>query len=280
MHDTIVIGGGPAGISAALTLRARNKSVLIVSNPAHESGLAKAERIDNYPGLPAVTGHDLIEVFEKQASDKGVDFREGRVVGVMPFDGTFMVSIGSDVEEAGSVILALGTTPAKALPGEQELLGHGVSYCATCDGMLYRGRAVCVVGEGAEALVEAGFLAELGCQVTYCGKECPAELPEGVVCRVGRRFEIAGADKVEAFIVDGESIPCSAVFVLRPAIAPGNLLTGLVTEGAFIKVDHSMSTNLPGVFAAGDCTGKPLQVAKAVGEGQLAAFAAVDYLQR
>jgi len=278
MPDVIIIGGGPAGISAALTLRARNKTVLIVSNDAAGSGLAKAERIDNYPGLPGVTGRELIDIFERQADERGVERRTGRVVGVMPFGRRFMVSIGSDVEETGSVILALGATKAKVFPGEEELLGRGVSYCATCDGMLYRGRDVCVVGGTDEALEEARFLAGIGCRVTYCATKPPVSVPEGLTFLQGRSFEIVGQDKVTALSVDGVEVPCEAVFVLRPAIAPGKVVPGLEVDGSAIVVDAHMATSVPGVFAAGDCVGKPLQVAKAVGEGQLAAFGAVAWL--
>lgn len=279
MFDVIVIGAGPAGTAAALTLKARGRSPLVVSNDTAQSGLAKAEVINNYPGMPRVSGAQMVDVFKRQLDDMGIERRLGRVVSIMPFGNRFMVGIGSDVEETGAVVLALGAAPAKPFPGEQELLGRGVSYCATCDGMLYKGRKVLVVGNNPEALQEAGFLAGIGCEVTYCAKAEPDTLPEGVNFLQGRNFKAKGADKLQALEVDGVDIPCDGVFVLRPALSPASLVQGLGTDGPYISVDSNMATNIPGIFAAGDCVGKPLQVAKAVGDGQLAAFSADGYLK-
>lgn len=278
MTDIAIIGAGPAGVSAALTAKARNKSVFLVSNDPMQSPLARAERIDNYPGLARVSGAEMTSEFKAQLDDAGIEIVHERVISIMPFGDGFMLSVGSEVQEAGAVILAIGASQGKELPGERKLLGKGVSYCATCDGMLYRGRTVCVVGKTDEAQKEANFLAEIGCNVTFISSVPAPLLIDKVAYRLGRRLEIVGEETVEGIKVDDELIPCDAVFVLRPSIAPENLIAGLETEGPNIKVDASMRTNIPGVFAAGDCTGKPLQIAVAVGEGQLAAFGAVQYL--
>ena len=292
MVDVLIIGIGPAGVSAALTLRNRGKEVLIVSNDPYESGLAKAERIDNYPGVPSCTGRELVKAVVDQLDAMGIEPREGRVVSVMPFGDKLMASIGADVVEVGAVILATGAAKGKPYAGEAELLGKGVSYCATCDGMLYRGKDVCVIGANAEAENEAAFLAGIGCNVTYFSRK-PAtelgELAEGAQVKqvVAKKYEVKGdveagepgaPGKVASLVADDVEYPCAAVFVLRPQIAPASLIPGLETEGAYIKVDAEMRTNIPGVFAAGDCVGGHLQVAKAVGDGQVAAFSAADYL--
>ena len=315
MYDIAIVGAGPAGVSAALTAKARNKNVMLVSNDPHHSPLARAERIDNYPGLAQVSGSDMVQGLIDQLRMSGIEWVEGRVTSVTPLGqylpeelsqeggqleellqddaqveatqqqerlwrGYFMLGVGSDVIEARSLILALGLAPARQYPGEAELLGHGVSYCATCDGMLYRNRAVCVVGNNDEAQEEANFLASIGCEVTYVGKGAAPLLSEDILLREGRNIAVQGDEMVTGLLVDGDLLPCDAVFILRPAVAPGYLLDGLEMDGAFIRVDAAMATSVPGVFAAGDCTGKPLQVAKAVGEGQLAAFAAVGYLEK
>jgi thioredoxin reductase (NADPH) len=279
MTDIAIIGAGPAGVAAALTARARGKSVYLVSNDPLHSGLAKAERIDNYPGMVGKTGAQVVQGMLDELDSLGIELHEGRVISVLPFGDEFMLGIGQDMVQANAVILALGAAKGTAFPGEQELLGRGVSYCATCDGMLYRDRTVCVVGSTEEAEKEAAFLAGIGCKVTYVSHREPlGDLAEGIEFRKMTKVEIVGEDSVRGLVIDGEEMPCDAVFVLRPAIAPSSLIPGIETEGAFISVDGDMRTNIPGVFAAGDCVGKPLQVAKAVGQGQLAAFAAVEYL--
>jgi len=280
MTDIAIIGAGPAGISAALTARNRGKSVEIISNDPFDSGLAKAERIDNYPGLVGESGTEIVSGMLAGLESVGLEVRHGRVISVLPFDGEFLVGVGQDMVQARSVILAVGAMKGSQLPGEQRLLGRGVSYCATCDGMLYKDRPVCVVGSGSEAESEAAFLAGIGCQVTYVSDREPTSLAGDVAFRQGRKLEVVGDEVVEGLVVDGDTIDCEAVFVLRPSIAPTNLVADLETDGSFVKADGSMRTNIEGLFAAGDCTGKPLQVAKAVGQGQIAAFSAIEYLDR
>ena len=155
-----------------------------------------------------------------------------------------------------------------------------MSYCATCDGMLYRGRPVAVVGRSGDAPREASYLKSLGCQVVYVAARRPDALDGDIPFIQANRLEITGAQTVTALVADGTPIPCSGVFILRDAVAPTDLLPQLETREGAIRVDRSMSTSVPGVFAAGDCTGGPLQVSKAVGEGLVAALSAAEYLDR
>lgn len=259
MYDIAVIGGGPAGLAAAIHTRARGKTALVVTNEPTASPLCRAERIDNYPGLPQIGGRALVEEMLAQAKDLGVELRPGRVLNVLPVGGTYMLSVGSDVAEARAVVLAVGAARPAKLPGEAELLGRGVSYCATCDGMFYRGRTVAVAGDAPDLAEETEFLRKIGCEVTQ-------------VPLAG--LKILGEGKVEAVESKGERIPCDGVFLLRRSVALSDLLPGLETENGYIKVDRAMRTNLPRIYAAGDCTGQPLQIAKAVGEGQMAAHTA------
>ena len=263
MYDIAIIGSGPAGVSAAVTARVRGKSVAIVSNPASDSGLCKAERIDNYPGIPAVTGAELSEALISHALSLGAELFTGRVLSVIPSDDTIFLSYGQEVLEARALILATGVVRTSAFPGERELLGRGVSYCATCDGMLYRGKKVCVVCLSPSAAEDAVFLRSIGCDV---------------FATTSKKIAVGGEDRVEWVEVDGERSSCDGVFILRESVAPDLLVPDLALEGGHIRAGASGETNVPGVFAAGDCTGTPYQIAKAVGEGQLAAFAAVKYL--
>ncbi len=263
-YDVIVIGGGPAGLSAAVNVRARGRSVLVVSNPLEENPLWKAERVDNYLGLPGLSGAELLERFHAHAEGALVEFREGRVLNAMAMGADWYVSIGSDVESAKAVVLAAGVARGKKFPGEAEFLGRGVSYCATCDGMLFRGRNVVVAGFSDSAKHEAEFLTSIGCSVTYFDRP--------------KKCEILGGEKVERVVCDGESVEAACVFLLRPALAPTDIFPEIAVENNYVKVDRAMATNLPGVFAAGDCTGGPLQVSRAAGEGLIAGQSAAKYV--
>lgn len=264
-YDVLVIGGGPAGLSAAQNVRARGRTALVISNPLEENPLWKAKEVDNYLGLPRLTGAELLTAFQRHAESSGAEFLEGRALSALRSGESWYVSVGNTMVQGTAVVLAAGVVRGKKLPGEAELLGRGVSYCATCDGMLYRGKRVAVLGWTPSAEKEAAFLEGIGCQVLYLDKP--------------RDCAIQGAEKVEAVTCGGVTEAVEAVFLLRPAMAPGDLFPGLETGGGFVAVDREMRTNLPGVFAAGDCTGGPLQVSKAVGEGltagqKAAAFAA------
>ena len=264
-YDVLVIGGGPAGLSAAQNVRARGKTALVVSNPLEENPLWKAKEVDNYLGLPRLSGAELLTAFQRHAESSGAEFLEGRALSALRSGESWYVRVGNTMVQGKAVVLAAGVVRGKKLPGEAELLGRGVSYCATCDGMLYRGKRVAVLGWTPSAEKEAAFLEGIGCQVLYLDKP--------------RDCAIRGAEKVEAVTCGGITEAVEAVFLLRPAMAPGDLFPGLETGGGFVAVDREMRTNLPGVFAAGDCTGGPLQVSKAVGEGltagqKAAAFAA------
>ena len=262
--DILVIGGGPAGLSAAENARARGRSVLVVSNPQEENPLWPAERVDNYPGLPAVSGAELLTQLRRHAERSGAEFLTGRALTSVRMGDAWYVSVGPDMYNAKAVVLAAGVARGKKFPGEAEFLGRGVSYCATCDGMLYRGKAVAVLGYSDSARQEAEFLERIGCRVTYFDRP--------------RTCEIHGEETVRSVTCDGQSTDVDCVFILRPALAPTDLFPGLETEKGFVAVDRRMATNLPGLFAAGDCTGGPLQAAKAAGEGLIAGQSAAAYV--
>lgn len=262
--DVLVIGGGPAGLSAGINVRARGKTALVVTNPVEENPLWKSERVENYLGLPGSSGEELLTAMRRHAEADGVEFLTGKAVSAMFMTDKWYVSVGSDVQEASAVVLAAGVARGRKFPGEEEFLGRGVSYCATCDGMLYRNKPVAVLGFSESARHEAEFLKSIGCEVYYFDRP--------------RACAISGAGKVERVTCGGEAVEVACVFILRPAMAPTDLFPGLGVENGYVQVDRRMATALPGVFAAGDCTGGPLQAAKAAGEGLIAGQSAAAYV--
>ena len=262
--DVIVIGGGAAGTSAAMTLRNRGKSVAVVSNRPETGSLYKAEWVTNYPGLPPMSGAEMTALFLRQLEESGARIIQGRALSVMPMGEIFGVAVGSDYYMCSALILAAGITREKLYPGESEFLGMGVSYCATCDGMLYRGKTVAVVGGGEEARHDADFLESIGCRVLRFEKNL--------------RYEIRGGAKADTLLTGGEEHKVDGIFIIKDTVSVTKLVPGLVYENGAVAVDRKQATSVPGVFAAGDCTGKPFQLAKAVGEGNVAALSAVDYI--
>ncbi|PKM73715.1 MAG: thioredoxin reductase [Firmicutes bacterium HGW-Firmicutes-16] len=268
MTDIIIIGGGPAGVSAALTAKNRGKSVKIISNSAELSNLWKAKSVENYPGLPNASGAELMMTFRKQLEDAGIEIVSGRALNALSMGTSFSVSVGQDYFECKAIILTTGIVQQSTYPGEQEFLGRGVSYCATCDGMLFRGKKVAVIGLNEEAESEANFLRSIGCIVEYFDKNR------------AKKFEIKGEETVAALIADDVVYQVDGIFILRSTIAPNSFLTGLGTDNGHIISDGAMKTTVDGVFAAGDCTGRPYQVARAVGQGNTAALSASEYLDK
>ena len=278
-YDIIVLGSGPAGLSAAVTARGRNKSVLVIGNRWQDSPLARAERVDNYLGMPGMTGMEMLEAFQRHAQEMGVEMVTGKLLSIMEWEG-FTLTVGSQLYQGSALILAPGVVRQAKFPGEETYLGRGVSYCATCDGMLYRNKPVAVVGRSKDAPHEAAYLKSIGCQVVYVAPKRPDQLEEDIPFIQAAKLAVKGEQTVTALEADGADIPVNGVFILREAVAPGDLLPGLTLEKGAIQVDRSMATSVPGVFAAGDATGAPLQVSKAVGEGLIAALSACEYLDR
>jgi len=264
-YDVLIIGGGIAAVSAALTCRNRGKNVAVVVNSVQSQSLYKAEMITNYPGV-TMTGKEFAEMLNRQLEGCGAELIHGRALSVMPLGDTFGVAVGNDFYEAKSVILALGITRENLYPGEGEFLGRGVSYCATCDGMLYKGKKVALIGNSAEAYEDVAFLKEICSEVLHFPKP--------------QKFEISGGMKVNKLTVAGEEHEVDAVFIIKDSISVSKLAEGLEKDKNGIVVDRSMATSIPGIFAAGDCTGKPYQLAKAAGEGNIAALSACEYIQK
>ena len=278
-YDCAIIGTGPAGLSAALTLKAMNKNFLWFGAAKLSQKVRRAERISNYPGLSHVSGAEMAASFTRQIAEACITITEKTVTTVCHMGDFYGILCNQEMFEASTVILATGVEAVKPIPGELELLGAGVSYCATCDGMLYRGKTIAVVSTSAEFEHEAAYLADLAEKVYYIPLYRGATLEREnlhILSQIPRA--VLGAGRVEALQFDEEAISVDGVFFLKAAVSPSALVMGLETEGGHVIVDRHCRTNLPGCFAAGDCTGRPYQYVKAAGEGNVAAHAVVQYL--
>ncbi|CVK20265.1 NAD(P)/FAD-dependent oxidoreductase [Sporomusa sphaeroides] len=280
--DIAVIGGGPAGLSAALTGRIRNKNIGLFEHLDFSQKLQKAHLVDNYLGLPEVTGKGMMQHFSAHALAHGPQLIKEKVITVFPGDNMFTLLTPGNTYEAKAVIFATGVVSTLLFAGERELLGRGVSYCATCDGRMFQGRDVAVISYTEEGENETAFLGELCRNVYYLPqyKGDFGELRAPITVVSGRPKAIVGDGQVEKLVTDKEELKVHGVFILRHSDPVENLLPGLELDGEVIKVNRDMSTNIPGVFAAGDCTGKPWQIAKATGEGLVAVLSAITHIDK
>ena len=279
-YDCAVIGTGPAGLSAVLNLKIRNKTYVWFGSRTLSDKVLKAEQIRNYPGLPDITGAQLNAAFLQQVSDMGLEITELMVTQAVRAQDGWALFAGPEFFEAKTVILASGTAQVKTVPGEQDFLGRGVSYCATCDGGLYRDKTIGVICGSPRFLHEAEYLADIAKKV-YLFPLYPfaGDLPENTERMKNGVAGVLGGLRVNALkLTDGSELPVDGLFCLRDAVALNTLFEGLETEDGHVKVDRAMRTNLPGVFAAGDVTGRPYQYTKAVGEGNIAAHSVTEYL--
>ncbi|MDY3782304.1 MAG: NAD(P)/FAD-dependent oxidoreductase [Candidatus Faecousia sp.] len=279
-YDIAIIGTGPGGVSAAITAKVRGKNLILFGSRHLSEKLEKAHSILNYPGLPNVSGQELALAFREQLDSLEIPITEKQVTAVYAMGDYFALQTPEELVEARTVILAAGVVTAKPLPGENELLGRGISYCATCDAHFYRGKTVAVIGYSGHSCREADFLAE-SCEKVLYFPAAPHDVtvsPKVTVVR-DKPSAILGQRQVTGIkTVSGAEYPVDGVFVLRDAVAPDKLVPGIQTQGNHIQVDLQMRTNLPGLFACGDVTGTPYQYVKAAGQGNVAALSAVAYL--
>jgi len=282
IYDTAIVGTGPAGVSAALTLTIRDKNIVWIGDPSLSGKVEKAEKILNYPGVAKTTGKDLNALFKEQIADLGIEIQDHMVTGIMPFGDHFALTAGEEFYEAKTVILATGIVFKVALPGESELVGKGVSYCATCDGRLYKGRKIAVICNNPRFESEVLFLADLAESVDLFAeyKDVSSELTDRANINIHSKKAgaVKGEGRVEGVETDDGVIEAEGLFILRDSVSMSTLLPGLEIMDGHINVNRSMETNIKGVFAAGDCTGRPYQYTKAVGEGNIAAHGVLEVL--
>ena len=276
MYDVIIIGSGPAGISAAIYLKRAKKNILIVSNG--KSALQKAHKIENYYGIESISGEELHKVGIKQVERLGVSIEKDEVINIS-VDRHFIVTTVNREFEAKKVIIATGTNRmAPNIKGIKEFEGKGVSYCAICDAFFYRNKDVAVIGNGNYAIHEAKQLKPVAKSVTILtdGKEMVQnrdasdfDVEETPIreFRGGNRIEEVEFDNNNTKKIDG-------VFVAIGTASSTDLAKkiGAVVKNNNIVVNENMETTVKGLYACGDCTGGLLQVNKAVYEGAIAAL--------
>ena len=279
MYDVALIGTGAAGVSAALTLKALNKNFIWFGSRSLSSKISSAEKIRNYPGLPFISGGEMREVFLRQVDEMDIEITPKNVTGLYQMDGHYGILCNKEMFEAKTVILCTGVESVKPIPGELEFVGRGVSYCATCDGFLYKNKTIAVECTSKELEHEIEYLASLAAKVWLMPMYKNVEISlENVEIIKEKPLEIRGGQKAEKLVFSDREIEVDGVFMLKQAITPSVLLNGLDTADGHIVVDRSCASNLKGCYAAGDCTGRPYQYAKAVGEGNIAAHSAAEYL--
>lgn len=278
-YDIAIIGSGPAGISAALNARIRNKDFIIFGNKNLTSKIVKAPKINNYLGFPDVTGELLKEKFQEHLNSMNIEISEERINSIYAMGEYFALMANDKTFEAKSIIIATGIEYTRPIKGEEEFLGRGVGYCATCDAPLYKNKIVTIIGHNKEAENETNYVSEIAEKVYYIPMyKGNYNLNDNVKLIEDKPEEVVGDLKVKELILKNSKIETNAVFILKDSISPGQLVPGLAMEKGHINVDRLMKTNIPGCFAAGDCVGKPYQYIKAAGEGNIASLSAVKYL--
>ena len=280
----IRVGNGPAGLSAALYTSRANLKTLVIGKD--DGALTKADRIENYFGMAEpISGCELVENTKKQARTLGAELMEDEIFHISR-NGGFRLEGRKGVYEAKTVLLATGTARKTAnIPGFSKLEGRGVSYCAVCDAFFYRGRKVGVLGNEDYAIHELGQLLPVVGEAVILtnGKALTTAAPEGVAVIEKKLISVNGEEQLESVSFDdGETLALDGLFVALGSAGAAELARkiGAMTEGRNIKVDEEMATNVPGLYAAGDCTGGLLQISKAVGEGAKAAMSMIRFVRQ
>lgn len=277
--DIAIIGSGPAGISAALNASIRKKTFKIFGSKEISQKLVKAHKVNNYLGFYGKSGLEIRNEFAKHLESMDIDITEDKINNIYSMGDHFALMGTNNNYEAKTVILATGVNFGKPLKGEEEFLGRGVGYCATCDAPLYKDKVVTIIAYNKHEESEANFIAQVASKVYYIPmyKE-EVEVDSSIEVIKDTPVEIVGEKFVEKLILKDREIETDGIFILRDSISPDQLVPGLQLDGNHVDVDRKMSTNLKGCFAAGDIVGTPYQYIKAAGEGNIAALSAVSYL--
>lgn len=284
MYDVIIIGSGPAGVSASLYTKRAGKETLIIYSG--KSNLENTEKIENYYGFEnGISGKELYENGINQAKNIGVEVKNEDVIKIdLIQDKVFNVQTSKGNYQTKTVIIAVGQKrQTLEIKGTSEFEGKGVSYCAICDGFFYRNKDVAVIGSGEYAVSETNDLINLANRITILtnGEEAPNIRADNVEIITKGIKEIDGDSKVEEIVLDDDSkIKVDGVFIALGGNGPVAIAKkiGLMLKNNKIEVDENMHTNINGIFACGDCTDGLLQVCKAVYEGAKAGLEAVKYL--
>ena len=300
ISDIIVIGAGPAGLTAAIYARRAGKSVLVIEKSSFGGQMTFSPKIENYPGYVSVSGSELADKMVEQALSQGAEFEFAEVTAIEKRSNTFSVITDSGVFEARSVIIAAGAKHRRlGVPGEDELIGNGISFCAVCDGAFYAGQHVAVIGGGNSALQEALQLSEICSGVTVLqdmdrltGEKKLADAvyaADNINVVLGAKvLSFAGSEELEAvnYTAPGgeeHSLKVNGAFIAVGLVPEASVFSGIidVDSRGYAEADERCSTATAGVFVAGDCRKKNIrQISTAIADGASAALAACAYLDR
>lgn len=281
-YDIAVIGGGPAGISAAVTAASKGRKVVLFEAHGFSPRLRSVEKVTDYMGIPDVSGNKLMDIFVEHLRMTDTDVVEEKIIALKEVGEGFELGTPSGVYEADAVVLATGISRSELLPGEKEFLGRGVSYCAKVDGMNYKGKKVVAIATVPDALAEVEYLADI-CEHVFFFPRYTGFVPpktKNITVVLETPLEITGTDKVTGLHTDSDFFSVQAVFMFRASDPLNSFLPGLQIRGRSVYVDDQAETNIEGVFAGGDCTGQPWQCNRAAGQGQKAALSAIRYLAK
>ena len=286
MYDVIIIGAGPAGISAGLYAKRANLNVLIIYK--EQAGLEKAEQIENYYGFEnGITGKELYETGIRQAQNLGIDIKREEVINIqMEEKNEYKIITENGTYISKAVIFATGNKKnVPKIKGIKDFEGRGVSYCAVCDGFFYRNKDISVLGNGKYAISETNELINIANSITILtdGKEEPEIRSDKVKIDTRKIREVRGDKRIEEIdFEDNSTMKTDGLFVALGVAGSAEFAKklGIITNKDRIVVNENMETNIPGIYACGDCTGGLLQISKAVYEGAKAGLQAVRYLKK
>lgn len=281
-YDIAVIGGGPAGVSAAITASSKGRSVILFEAHGFSPRLRSVAKITDYMGLPDLSGTELMDIFVKHLKQMTVDIIEEKIISLREVGEGFILGTPHEEYSASAVVLATGISRSTLFPGEKEFLGRGVSYCAFVDGAKYKNKRVAAVATVPDAMEEIEYLADQ-CEHVFFFPRYQGFVPpkkKNISVVLDTPTEITGTDKVTGIRAGEDFYSVQAAFVFRATDPLNSFLPGLEIRGRSIYVDDQAQTNIEGVFAGGDCTGQPWQVTRAAGQGQKAGLSAIRYLSR
>lgn len=275
IYDVIIIGAGPAGISAGLYTQRANKKTLIIYN--EKSSLEKASKIENYYGFPnGISGKELYQNGIMQAKNLGIELKKEEVIKIEKIKETFEVSTSNRKYISRNVILATGNKKnVPDIKGIKELEGKGISYCAICDGFFYRGKDVAVLGSGDYALSEVNDLLNVANKITILTnkKKMPDFRAENVKVETRGVIAVKGENQLESIeLEDGTKLEVDGLFVAQGVAGSTDFARklGALVKDNKIVVSDKMETTIQGLYACGDCIGGIYQIAKAINEGMMA----------
>lgn len=300
-YDVVIIGAGPAGMTAAVYASRANLKTAMIEKGIPGGQMASTEAIENYPGFDTILGPELSTRMYDHARKFGAEYLYGDVQGINQQDGEHVIQLGSETIRTKTVILATGAQHRKmGIPGEVEFAGSGVSYCAVCDGAFFKDKHLVVVGGGDSAVEEGLFLTRFAKKVTVVHRRDTLRAQQIIQQRAfanpkmeflwNREVrEVIGDQKVTGVRVldtiskEESFLPCDGVFIyigMDPLTEPFRTL-GITNEAGYIETNDQMETTIPGIYAAGDVREKELrQIVTATGDGSIAAQAAHGYIEQ